>query len=464
MTRTTAIDTATEFVDDGRFLEDLTRRVAIRSCSQEPDLHDELHRYLDDELRSTLDRLGYSVEVMPNPVAGGGPFLVAERHEGDDLPTVLTYGHGDVVRGLDDKWADERSPWTVDRAGDRLYGRGTADNKGQHTINLLAIEAVLATRGRLGFNSRLLFETSEEIGSPGLREFCAAYADRLTSDVLIASDGPRQVPDEPTMFLGTRGAMNFELVVDLRDGAHHSGNWGGLLANPGIRLSHAIGCLVGEHGEIKVPELRPEEIPAAVRAAVAACRVDGGDDGPEIDTEWGEPGLEPIERLLAWNTLEVLSMVVGDPSKVVNAIPPTATAWCHIRFTVDRDPSTFLPAIRRHLDEHGFDDVEVRQSENTVMEATRLSPDHPWVQWAAASIEATVGRPPMIAPNLGGSLPNDVFTSTLSTPTVWVPHSYGSCSQHAPDEHLLLPIVREGAAVMAGLFWDLGEPGTPPAG
>ena len=95
------------------------------------------------------------------------------------------------------------------------------------------------------------------------------------------------------------------------------------------------------------------------------------------------------------------------------------------------------------------------------MEATRLSPDHPWARWAAESIEATVGRPPMIAPNLGGSLPNDVFATTLSTPTVWVPHSYASCLQHAPDEHLLMPIVRESAAVMAGVFWDLGEPGTP---
>jgi acetylornithine deacetylase/succinyl-diaminopimelate desuccinylase-like protein len=146
----------------------------------------------------------------------------------------------------------------------------------------------------------------------------------------------------------------------------------------------------------------------------------------------------------------------------VNAIPPQATAWCQIRFTVDRDPATFLPAIRRHLDEHGFADVAVEQSQAAVMHATRLLPDHPWVEFVRASVEASVGRPPMVVPSLGGSLPNDVFADLLGLPTVWVPHSYASCSQHAPNEHLLASVAREGLAIMTGVFWDVGAgSGTP---
>ena len=64
---------------------------------------------------------------------------VATRHEGDDLPTLLTYGHGDVVRGLEDQWHEGLNPWVTKQDGDKLYGRGTADNKGQHTINMAAI-------------------------------------------------------------------------------------------------------------------------------------------------------------------------------------------------------------------------------------------------------------------------------------------------------------------------------------
>ena len=92
-----------------------------------------------------------------------------------------------------------------------------------------------------------------------------------------------------------------------------------------------------------------------------------------------------------------------------------------------------------------------------MMAATRLDPDNPWVRFALASIERSTGAPPVLLPNLGGSLPNDVFADILGLPTVWVPHSYAACSQHAPDEHLLAPVAREALALMAGLFWDLGE-------
>ncbi len=83
--------------------------------------------------------------------------------------------------------------------------------------------------------------------------------------------------------------------------------------------------------------------------------------------------------------------------------------------------------------------------------------------FTARSIADTTGRAPIIVPNFGGSLPNDCFSDVLGLPTIWVPHSYAGCSQHAPDEHLLAPIAREGLGMMAGLFWDLGEGGIPRA-
>ena len=95
----------------------------------------------------------------------GPPFLVAERIEDPDALTVLVYGHGDTVRGLDDLWRPGLAPWTLEVEGDRIYGRGTADNKGQHSINIAALAAVLAERGRLGFNVKFLIEMGEEVGS-----------------------------------------------------------------------------------------------------------------------------------------------------------------------------------------------------------------------------------------------------------------------------------------------------------
>src|SRR5690606_27566270 len=126
--------------------------------------------------------------------------------EGADLTTVLQYGHGDVVAGLD-SWHEGLSPFVLSEREGRWYGRGTADNKGQLNVNLTALQALLATRGRLGFNLKYLIEMGEESGSLGLREICRENADALAADVLIASDGPRLSSETPTIFLGARGGL-----------------------------------------------------------------------------------------------------------------------------------------------------------------------------------------------------------------------------------------------------------------
>jgi len=460
MTRAAAIAASEAYFDEGGFAADLARRVAIPTESQVEGNLPVLQAYLGDEIAPTLQRLGFESRIFDNPVRGG-PILIAERREDGAATTVLGYGHGDVIRGLEPQWRDGLSPWTLTRQGDRLYGRGTADNKGQHYINLAAMECVLKTRGRLGFNSILLIETGEEIGSPGLREICRDEKARLAADVLIASDGPRLAPERPTIFLGARGAMNFDLACDLREGGHHSGNWAGLLANPGVIMAHALASITSDKGAIKIKEWKPSHMPNSVRMALADCTVEGGEDAPEIDPDWGEPGLTPSEKVFGWCSFEVLAFTTGNPENPVNAIPPKATATCQIRFVVGVDPEEFMPALRRHLDAHGFPMVRIEQWKKAYFPATRLDPDHDWVRWAAASIAATTGKRPAILPNLGGSLPNDIFASDLGLPTIWVPHSYASCSQHAPNEHMLAPVAREALAVMTGIYWDLGEKGVP---
>jgi acetylornithine deacetylase/succinyl-diaminopimelate desuccinylase-like protein len=420
-------------------------------------------RYLTGEIQPSLEKMGFTCTVLDNPRAGGGPFLYAERIEDPRLPTVLSYGHADVIRGQDAQWRQGLSPWQLTREGDKMFGRGTADNKGQHSINLAALACVQQARGRLGFNLKLILETGEEIGSPGLKEICEQEGERLRADVLIASDGPRVSPGRPTLFLGSRGALNFDITVNLREGGHHSGNWGGLLANPAIVLAHALASLTSPTGEIRIPEWRPKAIPASVRRALQDLVVEGGDDAPAIDPGWGEPGLTIPEKVYGFNSFEILAMTAGNPQNPVNAIPPMATAHCQIRFTTDTEPETFLPALERHFAARGLPQVRVQRAAKGYLRASRTDPDSPWVLWAANSLQATTDKRTAILPNLGGSLPNDLFTDTLGLPTLWVPHSYAACSQHAPNEHMLASLAREGLEMMAGLFWDLGENPPPQA-
>jgi len=462
MTRSDAIRKAEAYFDDGRFLADLTRRVAFPTESQNPERRAALGDYLEQEMRGALEKLGFVCRILPNPDPKGGPFLEAVRREAGNKHTLFSYGHGDVIRGQDTQWRSGLAPWKLVQEGDKFYGRGTADNKGQHTVNIGALEAVLAARGRrLGFDVVLLLETGEEVGSPGLGEICAAHRAEWHADLFIASDGPRVHPDRPTLYGGSRGAFNFDLTVDLREGAHHSGNWGGLLADPGVILAHGIASVVSPSGEILVKEWRPEFLPESVKKALADCAPGGGEDGPEIDAWWGEPGFSAAEKVYGWCSFDVLAFKTGNPEAPVNAIPGRASAHCQIRFVVGTEPREFLPALRRHFDRLGFGRIKIAPAEKGYFPATRLDPDHPAARWAMASVATSSNAKPAWLPNLGGSLPNDVFADTLGLPTIWVPHSYGACSQHAPDEHMLATVARQGLGMMAGLLWDLGEPTSP---
>ncbi|MCC6717855.1 MAG: M20/M25/M40 family metallo-hydrolase, partial [Acetobacteraceae bacterium] len=204
-TRDHAMSSALAFFDGGGFRDRLAHLVAIPSTMQDPAFEKDVWRYLREAIVPWVTRMGFKATIHDNPRPGFGPILVAERIEDPAYRTVLTYGHGDTVRGLDEQWDEGLKPWELIEQGDRWYGRGTADNKGQHAIHLTALGYVIAARGgKLGFNLKLVLEMSEERGSTGLREFVAAHARELAADVLIASDGPRVAAAIPTVTTGTR--------------------------------------------------------------------------------------------------------------------------------------------------------------------------------------------------------------------------------------------------------------------
>ena len=460
--RDAALERARNSFDQGEFRATLARRVALPTESQNPERGPVLRQYLEQEIGPSFEAMGFSCRILEHAKAKA-PFLLAERIESPAAVTVFGYGHGDVIRGLEPEWHEGLSPWALTEREGRWYGRGIADNKGQHTVNMEAMRHVIASRGALGFNAKFLVEMGEETGSPGLRELCAEQREALAADLLVASDGPRLRAERPTVFLGSRGSMNFDLAIEARAGGHHSGNWGGLISNPGIQLAHAIASITSPTGQIRIPEWVPAELPASVRRVLADCEVDGGADGPQIEPGWGEPGLTPAERVYGWCSFEVLACKTGNPETPVNAIPPRAWARCQLRFVVGIDPGQILPALRRHLDRHGFGMVKIATTRETFFHATRIDPDDAWVQWAVASLARTTGKKPAVLPNLGGSLPNDIFTDVLGLRTIWVPHSYAGCSQHAPNEHLPPQLLREGLEAMTGLYWDLGSGDTPAA-
>jgi acetylornithine deacetylase/succinyl-diaminopimelate desuccinylase-like protein len=304
----------------------------------------------------------------------------------------------------------------------------------------------------------------EENGSKGLRETVSEHKEEFAADVFIGSDGPRVAPERPTITFGNRGAENFDLLVELREGGHHSGNWGGLLASPGAILNNALASIVDANGVIQIKEWLPPPISNSVREALKDVEIDPGEGGPEIDPDWGQPGLTPAEKVYAWNSFEILAMKIGTPERPVNAIPPRAWAHCQLRWVVGIKREDIIPALKKHLAAHGFNEVQVLPppaANAGEFVASETDFDGPWARWVRQSVELSAGRAPAIIPATGGSIGNDIFADILGLPTIWIPHSYASCSQHAPDEHILLSTSRSAMEIMTGLYWDLGDGTTP---
>jgi hypothetical protein len=139
-------------------------------------------------------------------------------------------------------------------------------------------------------------------------------------------------------------------------------------------------------------------------------------------------------------------------------------ANCQLRFIAGTAADAVIPTLQRHLDQHGFSLVKVLPppaANDGRFAATRTDPNHPWVQFIAASLQRSTNLRPAVVPQMGGSICNDVFTDILRIPTIWIPHSYASCAQHAPDEHILLSLSRSAIELMAGVYWDIGAGSAP---
>ena len=448
-----AVQHATQYFDKGYFKKDLAELISVKTESQNNECN--LENYYDQNIIPMLVKMGFKCKVMENPLSKANIILFAERIENAEFSTILTYGHGDVVLGQDSSWDNGLSPYKLIEKDNRYYGRGTADNKGQHLINIKALNSLLSVQKKLGFNFKILFEMGEEIGSPGLKAFCQQNKELLKANVFIASDGPRISQKIPTIFTGSRGGINFDLSVNLRDNAHHSGNFGGILKDPSIILSHAIASITDARGQINIPEWLPTSLTQDIKEILAKLPL--VDAGFDLDPDWGQKELTMTERVFGWNSFSVLAMLSGEPEAPLNAISGHARSTCQLRFVVGTDVNKIIPALRNHLNSFGFEDVNIHESEMTPFPATRLEMNNSWLSLITKSLENSMGSKIDLLPNLGGSLPNDSFSEVLELPTIWIPHSYAGCAQHSPNEHLSVPLARQALVCMTALFADLSK-------
>jgi acetylornithine deacetylase/succinyl-diaminopimelate desuccinylase-like protein len=388
---------------------------------------------------------------------GGNPIVYGDWLGAADAPTVIAYGHYDV-QPADPLELWETLPFEPVVRGDRMFGRGAEDNKSCVQMHVRAVEALLATRGRLPVNLKVLFEGEEESGSPHLDAWLVTNRGRLAADVAVISDTDFFEGNRPAICLGVRGVLSFEIDVRGPNRDLHSGAYGGAIQNPIDALCTIIAALKDPDGRVAVPGFYDDvvDLDPAEQAAMAALPFD--EDAyreslgvPEL---FGEPPYTTVERKTGRPTLDANGIrggYSGDGPKMI--VPADAHAKLSCRLVPNQVPQSVFEQIQSFIAELAPRGVEVTTRSVADSRPSSTPIDHPATQAAARAIEATFGVPPLYY-RAGGSVPVTAsFGDLLGLPVVLLGFAPPDSQAHAPNEFMDLNNFETGIRTIARC-WD----------
>jgi acetylornithine deacetylase/succinyl-diaminopimelate desuccinylase-like protein len=411
---------------------------------------------IDDQvafLRRRLEGWGFAVEVHPTT---SHPIIYAEIGPADARFTWLLYGHYDVYPADEKQEGWRTKPFEPVIEGDRIWGRGAGDNKGQHLAMLSAIALWRELHGELPIRVKVIIEGDEETGSKPLPKFVEANRARLNADLCCYSDGPMFPNDQPVLLMGVRGNLGLEFHAKGARRNLHSGNFGGVAPNPTLELVHLLAEMVDRDGKLRVPGVGYADVRVAAADLDAVKRLpldrDGFRESVGVDPVTGADSALFHERVLLRPSFNVSGFASGYTGPgIKNIIQKEALAKADIRLVGGQDPDTVYAAVVAFAKERGYDGIEIRNLKGTPASRTPL--DHAMVPLVKAAVAKGFGREPLVVPSLGGTTPDFVFTRLLGLPSIVVPLAPYDENNHAPNEStkvsLFLSGVRTGMNLIA---------------
>ncbi|QJR16046.1 M20/M25/M40 family metallo-hydrolase [Usitatibacter palustris] len=406
-------------------------------------------------LRKRLEGWGFAVEVHDTT---SHPIIYAEAGPADAKFTWLLYGHYDVYPADEKQEGWRTKPFEPVIEGDRIWGRGAGDNKGQHLAMLGAIATWRETRGELPVRIKLILEGDEETGSVPLPKFVEANRARLKADLCVYSDGPMFPNDQPVLLMGVRGNLGLEFISKGAKRNLHSGNFGGVAPNPTLDLIHFLAEIVDRDGKLTVPGAGYADVKVAPAdlEAVRTLPVDheGFRESVGADPTTGSDDALFHERLMlrpAFNVSGFAAGYSGAGSKSI--IFKEAIAKADVRLVAGQDPVAVADAIRAHAAKLGYKGIEIKSLKGTPASRTPL--DHAFVPMVRDAVAKGFGRDPFVVPSLGGTTPDFVFTKLLGLPSIVIPLAPYDENNHAPNEStkvsLYLAGVRSGLHLLEAM-------------
>jgi acetylornithine deacetylase/succinyl-diaminopimelate desuccinylase-like protein len=460
-TTTTGVEQFLDATREAR-LESLLDLLRIPSISTLPE-HAPDSRRTAQWIADELTRIGFE-HVELADVGDGNPLVLADWLHAEGAPTVLVYGHYDV-QPVDPIELWETAPFEpfVRGEGDaaRVVGRGSADDKGQIHMHLKAAEAILATRGALPVNLKLIFEGEEEHSSVGLEEWLTANRERLAADAVVISDTGFFEGNVPAITTSLRGMMYAQIDVIGGPVDLHSGGFGGAVQNPANAIARIVTELKSASGKVLVPGFYDDVVDPTKqeRFEISCLPFDEGDfhrqtGVPELVV--GEPGFTLLECMGVRPTLDVNGIwggFTGEGSKTI--IPAHAHAKVSCRLVPDQDGDRIFEQFREFVLQVAPRGVKVEVTNLGTAKALRMDPELPVSKAAGRALESTFGKAPVFIRS-GGSIPvAAMFSEILGLPLTMLGFANPDCNAHAPNETMVLLNYETGLRTIVALWDDL---------
>lgn len=445
------------------YLEDLKTLVRIPSVSFPGFPESEVRRSADAVAALLKSRGLENVQILEVP--GAHPYVYGDWLHAPGAPTLLLYAHHDVQPpGREELWKSAPFEPTVRTGpgGDRLYGRGSADDKAGVVIHTSAIDALLRTEGQLPVNVKVVIEGEEEIGSTHLPQFLKTHRAKLDADVLVLTDTSNFDCGVPALTVALRGLVGLQVEVRALTKTLHSGMWGGALPDPAMALTKMLAGLTDEDGKIAVPGVLEQVRPLSAMEREQLMRVPC-----DVKEFRKAAGLLDSAELLP-SELPPSVQIWRYPSLTLNAIQASSrkqagniindSAWCYltIRLVADIDPQKVIEQLQTFLKKRVPWGLEAHFKVEAANGPWATVPEGWAFEAAEAALEAGYGRKPYKI-GCGGSIPFvQPFADALGgAPALLVGVEDPYTDAHGENESLLISDLRKSALSQVHLFKEM---------
>ena len=430
--------------NEARFLEEWFSLIRIPSVSSDPARKADMEACAERWRTLLLEAGADEARLMPS---AGHPLVYAEKRVSPDAPTVLVYGHYDVMPADPlELWVS--APFEPEVRDGKVYARGADDDKGQSMIQLKAFEYMVRS-GELRHNVKFILEGEEEIGSPSLAAFLQEHRELLACDIVLVSDTSMLAPDLPSLTTGLRGLAYWEVEVTGPNRDLHSGHFGGAVANPINVLCDLLARMTDADGRITVPGFydEVEELSDEERKMLEQIPFDEERYKASIGVKAlkGEKGYTTIERNSCRPSFDVCGIwggYTGQGAKTV--LPSKAYAKVSCRLVPHQSHEKIAQMVADYLLSLAPDYVQVKVTPLHGGDGYVCPVNLPAYRAAEAGFAKAFGRKPL-AVRRGGSIPivND-FERILGAKTILMGFGLESNAIHSPNENFPLDMFRRG--------------------